>query len=53
MAHGRDAIHGDTCFSSMLSNAVFVGSQVDAVDFILRDVTVQPLNLRSHGLHGA
>ena len=33
----------------MLPNAVFIRRQVNAIDFVLGDVTVEPLNLRPHG----
>lgn len=36
----------------MLPNAVLVWREVDAVDFVLGDVTVEPLNLRPHFLQG-
>ena len=47
--HCRDTVGWDTCAARMLANGVFIRRQVNAIDFVLGDVTVEPLNLRPHG----
>ncbi len=50
MAYCSDTIGGNACPASVLSNTVLVWRQVNAVDLVLSDVTVEPLNLRPHFL---
>ncbi|MDX6458083.1 MAG: hypothetical protein QOE55_1780 [Acidobacteriaceae bacterium] len=46
----RDTVGWNTCAARVLPNAVFIRRQVNAIDFVLGDVTVEPLNLRPHSI---
>ena len=46
--HCRDPIGWDTGQARMLPNSIFIGRDVNAVDLVLGDITVQPLDLRSY-----
>ena len=46
--YGGDTIGGNACKAGVLPNSVFVWREVNAIDLILGDVTVEPLNLRPH-----
>ena len=46
-AHGRYAVRRNAGPPRVLLNGGFVGREVDAVDLVLGDVAVQPLNLRT------
>ncbi len=47
-AYCRDTIGRNACSAGMLPDAVFVRREVNAIDLVLGDVTVEPLNLRPH-----
>jgi len=47
-AHCRDTVGWDPCAARVLPDAVFIRRKVNAIDLILGDVTVKPLNLRPH-----
>jgi len=49
-AHRGDTISRNTCPSGMLPDDVFIRRQVNAVDLILGDVTVEPMDLRPDGI---
>ena len=49
-AHCGNAIGGDAGSESVLPDSLLVRRKVNAVDFVLSDVTVEPLNLRPHFL---
>src|ERR1039458_988181 len=43
----RNAVCGESALSGMLAHHFFVGRDVDTVNFVLSDVAVQPLDLRT------
>ena len=47
-AYGRNTIGWYTCEAGVFTDAVFVRRQINAVDLVLGDVAVEPLNLRPH-----
>jgi hypothetical protein len=47
-ADRRDTVGWDTCSARMFPDAVFIRSEVNAIDLVLGDVTVEPLDLRPH-----
>ena len=47
-ADRRDTVGWKTCSARMFPDAVFIRREVNAIDFILGDVTVEPLKLRPH-----
>ena len=49
-AHRGNTIGWNACAAGVLPNAVLVGREVNAVDLVLRDITVKPLDLRPHFL---
>jgi hypothetical protein len=49
-AYCRDPVSREARSAGMLANAVLVWCEVDAVQFILGDVTVEPSDLRPHFL---
>ena len=51
-AHCGDTISRNTGPPRMVPDDVFIRRQVNAIDFILGDVTVEPMNLRSEGIQG-
>jgi len=46
-AYGRDAIRREPGASGMLPDSVLIRGDVNAVDFVLSHVAVQPVNLRT------
>src|SRR6202042_3397758 len=44
----RDFVGGKAAGLCVLPYGVFVGSDVDAIDFVVGDIAVQPLDLRPH-----
>lgn len=46
--HCRDPVGWNTCAARMLPNGVLIRREVNAIDLVLGDVTVEPLNLRPH-----
>src|ERR1039457_3713393 len=51
-AHCGNAIGGDAGFARVLPDALLVRCEVNAIDFVFRDITMQPLNLGSHLIQG-
>src|SRR5437764_8160867 len=51
-AHCGNTIGGDAGFARVLPDGLLVGCEVNAIDLVFRDITMQPLNLRSHLLQG-
>jgi len=49
-AYCGDSIGWNTYPTRMFPNAVLIGRQVNAVDLVLSDVSVKPLNLQPHFL---
>lgn len=49
-AHGGDTISRNTCPAGMLPDDVFIRRQVNAIDLILGDITVEPMNLRPNSI---
>ena len=47
-SHRRDTIGWNTCAARVLPNAFLIRRKVNTVDLVFSDVTVKPLNLRSH-----
>ena len=52
-SHLRDSIGRKTALSGMFAHHLLVRRVIDAINFIVRDVTVHPLNLRSQFLQHA
>lgn len=48
MAYRGDTIGWNACTSGMFPNAILVWREVNAVELVLGDVTVEPLNLWPH-----
>jgi hypothetical protein len=46
--NSRDSVGREAALLGMLTYRVFIGGHVNAVDFVVRDVTVNPLNLSIH-----
>lgn len=44
----RDAVGGETALLRVLPDSVFIRRDVDAVNFVVGNVAVNPLNLRAH-----
>src|SRR5580692_919455 len=44
----RDSIDRETALPGVLAHCVFIGCNVYTVDFAVRDVALNPLNLHSH-----
>jgi len=51
-AHRRHPISRNAQTPGVLADTVFVRRQVHTIDFVFRDVTVKPLNLRAHLVQG-
>src|SRR5947209_4083791 len=51
-ADGGNAIGGDAGFAEVLPDSLLVRRQVNAINLVFRDITMQPLNLRSHLVQG-
>ena len=51
-AHSRDAIGRNSRPTRVFANDVFIRRKVYAVNFVFRDITVKPLNLRPHVFQG-
>ena len=49
-AYCRDPIGRNAYPAGVLANAVLVGRKINAVNLVLSDVTMEPLNLPSHFL---
>src|SRR5260370_19482874 len=47
-AHGGNSIGGDGGSESVRPDSLLVGRKVNAVDLVFRNITIEPLNLRSH-----
>lgn len=47
-AHGRHTIGGNTQTPGVLPDAIFIGCQVHAIEFVFGDVAMKPLDLRPH-----
>src|SRR5580693_2055727 len=52
-AHGSDAIARKTLALGVLLDTGLVRSEINAVHFVAGDITVEPLNLRTHSLQHA
>ena len=46
-----DAVGGNAYPSGVFPNAVLVWRQINAVNFVLSDITVKPLHMRPHLRH--
>ena len=51
--HRRDAIRRKASAACVFANRFLVRRQVHTIDFVARDVAVEPLDLRSHVLQHA
>jgi hypothetical protein len=49
-ANRRNAVGGNAHASCVFPNAVLIRRKINAINLIFSDITVQPLNLRSHFL---
>src|ERR1035438_8899272 len=47
----RDGIHGKLTTTGVLTNDFSVGGDIDAIDLVVRNITLHPLNLRPQRLH--
>ena len=46
--NSRDSIGRKTALLGVFTQGIFIGGHVDAVDFVVRDVALNPLNLSTH-----